>query len=171
MNKQDFRILIAGLKEKVYHFKYELDDSFFNTVEQPLIEQSSIVVDLSFDKTHEPYVLHFKVTGTFEGECDRCASTINIPINADYRLFVELGNIENDDETEVIYISREDHDIKLYDHIYDFVNLSIPMVKRCTSIADVKLCDEKVSSFMERINSSSEKTTDPRWEALKKLKK
>ncbi len=170
MKKENFTIPIAGLKEKVYHFHYDLEDSFFDTVEQPLVEKSNISVDLTFDKTNEPFVLDFEISGTYEDECDRCATNIKIPITGDFRLFVELGSIDHEDKTEVIYLSRDDHEIKLFDHIYDFVNLSIPMVKRCESPEDLKLCDAKVESFMKKNNSVEESKSDPRWEALNKLK-
>ena len=171
LDKREFTVPIAGLKDKVYHFEYELEESFFETAEESLVDDPDIRVDLKFDKTNDPYVLDFEISGSYYGECDRCASRINIPVASNYRLFVEFGeHIEGTDETEVIYIDRDAHEIELYDHIHDYALLSIPMVKRCESEEDLKRCDEKVEQFLQKINTGTEET-DPRWEALKKLKK
>lgn len=172
MKKRDFIIPFVGLKEEIHQFEFELDESFFDTADQSLVVAPEIVVNLQFDKTHEPYVLDFNITGSYEGECDRCAANIRIPVSGKFRLFVAFGNIENHDETEVVYISRESHDVDLTEHIHDFAFLSIPMVKRCETEADLALCDERVDSFMKKINKPvEEKAIDPRWESLKKLKK
>lgn len=171
MKKRDFVIPFVGLKHAVHHFEFELDESFFETADETYVKNPDIKVDLTFDKTHEPYVLDFKITGTFEGDCDRCAANIKIPVDSSFRIFLEFGNTENDDETEVIYLSREAHDIDLYEHIHDFAFLSIPMVKRCETEADLALCDERVDSFLKKINTPTEDNIDPRWASLKKLKK
>ena len=171
MKRKEFNIPIAGLKDKIYLFEYELEASFFDTVDETLVKDPDIRVDLKFDKTHEPYVLDFEISGHFSGECDRCASEIRIPVEGSYRLFVEFGeHVEECDETEVMYISRDAHEIELHDHIYDFALLSIPMVKRCESPGDITRCDEKVEAFMSNL-ADRNKESDPRWEALKKLKK
>lgn len=170
MNNRDFTIPLLGLKDKVYHFEYELENSFFDIAEQPLIQEPKIKVDLTFDKRHEPYILDFHISGTYKGDCDRCAANIIIPIDATHRLYVEIGNEEVRDETEVIFISRDEPDLKLYDHVYDFVHLSLPLVKRCESRADVKQCNQRVEAFMNLLKAKNEES-DPRWEALKNLKK
>ena len=172
MNKRDFIIPFVGLKDEVHQFEFELDETFFdNAANQVSVEAPEVKVDLQFDKTHEPYVLNFSVTGTYQDECDRCASQIRVPLYGRFRLFVEFGNIENEDETEVIYISREQHEIDLTEHIHDFVYLAIPMVKRCESEADLTNCNKKVEAFLDKVNQPQEETIDPRWESLKKLKK
>jgi uncharacterized metal-binding protein YceD (DUF177 family) len=170
MKKEEFTIPIAGLKDKVYHFEYELEESFFDPANEPLVSAPVIRLHISFDKTNEPYVLHFHIEGDFGGECDRCGSPVRIPIEGTYRLFVEFGQPEtNSDETEVIYISRDDHEIRLYEHVRDFVYLSIPMVKRCSAPEDIARCNETVKAFLKQV-PTVERKTDPRWEALKKLK-
>jgi len=171
MKEKEFNIPIAGLKDKVYHFEYELEDSFFDTVDEPLVIKPEIGVNLKFDKTNEPYVLDFEISGSYNGECDRCASKIDIPINGSFRLFVEFGEPEEkSDETEVMFISREEQEIRLYDHIHDYVLLSLPMVKRCESPEDIIRCDEIVEAFLSNLADRNVES-DPRWEALKKLKK
>ena len=171
MKKEEFRIPIAGLKEKIYHFEYELDYSFFDTVDEPLVTEPDIRVHLKFDKTHEPYVLDFSISGDYSGECDRCATKVRVPVLGEFRLFVEFGeHIEGYDETEVTYISREEHELRLYDHIYDFVQLSLPMAKRCESPEDKIRCNNIVESFFSNMVSRNE-DSDPRWEALKQIKK
>jgi uncharacterized metal-binding protein YceD (DUF177 family) len=171
MKHREFNIPIAGLKDKVYQFEYELNDSFFDTATEPLVSEPDIQVHITFDKTKEPYVLDISISGTFMGECDRCASELRIPVEGDFRLYVKFGQAEETvDETEVVYISREDHEILLYEHLYDFAHLSIPMVKRCSTPADKTRCDEKIESYLTKA-PVQEDLKDPRWEALKKLKK
>ena len=176
MKKQEFIVPIAGLKDKVYQFEYELEDSFFDTVNEPLVSDPQIEVNITFDKTNEPYVLDFNITGDFACECDRCATPIRVAVNSDHRLFVKFGQAaEHANETEVMYISREDHQIELDEVLFDFVYISIPMAKRCSTIADIAKCDKIVEAYLTQELSNKEKdvetSSDLRWEALKNLKK
>lgn len=172
MKKREFVIPFVGLKETNHEFKFELEASFFESLANQDITDPKIVVDLQFDKSHEPYVLVFKITGSYIDQCDRCARDVRIPVYGKFKLFLEIGNTENlRDETEVIYITRDTHDIDLYEHIRDFVLLSFPLVKRCESEADLKICDERVNEFLNKVNNTSEEQAiDPRWASLKKLK-
>lgn len=170
MKNQDFIIPLSGLKDKVYHFEYELEASFFDAAEQPLVRKPEIEVTLQLDKSKEPYVLDFDISGTYEDECDRCGSLIRVPVEGHFRLYVEFGEpMEEVDETEVIYIARDAHDLDLYEHIYDFVHLSLPMVKRCSTPEEKRRCDEKTKAFLSNSDDLPPEG-DPRWEALKKLK-
>lgn len=171
MKRDEFIIPIAGLKDKVYQFEYELEKTFFEAAENTVVRDPDIHIHLQFDKTKEPYVLDFSISGDVEAECDRCATDVRVNVNEDYRLFVEFGEAANpgEDNTEVIFIPREAHDIDLTNHIHDYVYLSIPLVKRCSEPEDVIKCDERISGYLAKNDSGTDKN-DPRWEALKKLK-
>lgn len=170
MKKAEFHIPLAGLKDKVYHFEYEFEASFFDADSEPSVKDPAIGLHIIFDKTNEPYVLDFNISGDYAGDCDRCGSGIRIPVEGAFRLFVEFGQpIEGADDSEVIYISRDDHELELDEHVYDFVYLSIPMVKRCSTPEELARCDKKVKAYLKE-SPSDEPSGDPRWEALKKLK-
>lgn len=171
MKKEEFVIPIAGLKEKVYHFEYEFEASFFETADEPLVSEPKIQLHIVFDKTHEPYVLDFEITGEFKGACDRCGSAIKVPVLGDHRLFVEFGEPSEEtlDDSELIYISRDDHQLELEAHVRDFAILSLPMVKRCSTPDEKVRCNKIVEGYISNM-PVEEDLTDPRWEALKKLK-
>ena len=168
MKQEQFVIPLAGLKEKVYYFEYELEESFFDA-EEPQVLKPEIRVDLKFDKTNDPYVLDFSIYGKFKGTCDKCAATIDIPIDGEYRLFVEIGDTENDDDTEVVFIPQDAFELRLYDHVHDFVYLSLPVIKSCDEPFNTPFCDKEVGEILEK--SNPDKDSDPRWEILKNLKK
>lgn len=171
MDNREWKIPLAGLKEKVYYFEYELDQTFFDESAEPLMKDPKVHVHLSFDKRHEPYVLDFELSGDFEDLCDRCGATIRVPLLGDHRLYVEFGAAiegEENDQSEVVYLSREAHEIDLYDHVHDYVILSIPMIKHCRTGIEKERCDQKVRQYSG--NEKASPGNDPRWAALKNLK-
>jgi uncharacterized metal-binding protein YceD (DUF177 family) len=77
-------------------------------------------------------------------------------------------------ENEVIYLTPTETKIDLSQDIYDFISLEIP-VKKIAEIS-VHTGPEEINNLIqleeESIDSSDPEnlSTDPRWEALKKLK-
>jgi hypothetical protein len=54
------------------------------------------------------------------------------------------------------------------------VNLSVPYISRCGDEGNTQWCDNEMIDRLKSLSAGEEKSTeepDPRWEALKKIKK
>jgi uncharacterized metal-binding protein YceD (DUF177 family) len=81
---------------------------------------------------------------------------------------VKFGEEYDDSDEDVITIPMTDHAFNAAQLIYEDVMLSIPMKKVSPNVSDEDL--EILNRFSPEIIEEEEPATDPRWEALKKLK-
>ncbi|WP_369799748.1 DUF177 domain-containing protein [Pedobacter sp. BMA] len=158
-----------------HHFDYELDDRFFNAFEYSLIKSGNLKVDLELEKQETMLLLKFKVKGTVNLDCDKCLSEFAYPVNLYERQIVKFAEdeLESDDE-EIITLSRKDSEIDISEPLYEMINVAVPYIKNCEQ-AD-KECDQEMIERLEQLSidkqaEENEQTSDPRWEALNKLKK
>ena len=159
----------------VHQFDYELDDRFFGAFEYSLIKSGNLKVDLELDKQETMLLLKFKVLGTVNLDCDKCLSEFAYPVNLYERQIVKFAEdeLESDDE-EIITLSRKDTEIDISGSLYEMINVAVPYIKNCEQ-AD-KECDQEMIDRLEQLSidkqaEENEQTSDPRWEALNKLKK
>ena len=172
---KQFSIPFTGLKLGVHHFDYELDDRFFNAFEYSLIKSGNLKVNLELEKQETMLLLKFKVIGTVNLDCDKCLSEFAYPVNLYERQIVKFAEdeLESDDE-EIITLSRKDTEIDISAPLYEMINVAVPYIKNCEQ-AD-KECDQEMIDRLEQLSiakqaEENEQTSDPRWEALNKLKK
>lgn len=172
---KQFSIPFTGLKLGAHQFDYELDDTFFNAFEYSLIKSGNLKVNLELDKQETMLLLKFRVIGTLNLDCDKCLSEFAYPVNLYERQIVKFAEdeLESDDE-EIISLSRKDSEIDISGPLYEMINVAVPYIKNCEQ-AD-KECDQEMISRLEQLSidkqaEENEQTSDPRWEALNKLKK
>ena len=94
------------------------------------------------------------------------------PISADNSLVVKLGDTYSDDDT--VTIDEHEGILDLSWFIYEFTMLAIPIKHvhapgKCNSAMTQKLAE--LSGAVRSGEEEAEAPIDPRWEALRKLKK
>lgn len=172
---KQFSLPFTGLKLGTHQFDYELDDTFFNAFEYSLIKSGNLKVDLELEKQETMMLLKFKVMGTVNLDCDKCLSEFALPINLYERQIVKFAEaeMESDDE-EIISLSRKETAIDISGPLYEMINVAVPYIKHCDQGGQE--CDQEMIDRLEKLSidkqeEEKEQTSDPRWEALNKLKK
>lgn len=173
-----YKISHIGLKKAVHHLEYVLDGAFFANFEQSLVKQCAIRVDVTFDKRSEPYILDFSFSGTIDAECDRCTATFPAKVQGEFSLYVKFTGdelLQHEDESEVLFISREAQEIDIAPFLYDFAHLCIPYYKICDNPGKTEYCDQEIVALLEKMTPEEEEKedtpqADPRWDELNKLK-
>jgi uncharacterized metal-binding protein YceD (DUF177 family) len=104
-----------------------------------------------------------------EVPCDRCGDPLEQPIEGNSHLFIKFGEEPEEESDDVIIISDRDYQIDVSHYIYEFINLMLP-AKRIHGEDEngESLCNPEAIKFLDE--NSGEQETDPRWDALKKLK-
>ena len=172
---KQFSIPFTGLKLGAHQFDYELDDSFFNAFEYSLIKSGNLKVNLELDKQETMLLLKFRIIGTLNLDCDKCLSEFSYPVNLYESQIVKFAEdeLESDDE-EIISLSRKDSEIDISGPLYEMINVAVPYIKNCEQAdkeCDQEMIDRLAQLSIEKQAEENEQTSDPRWEALNKLKK
>jgi len=166
-----FKIPIRGLKPGEHRYEYQLNLDFFEEFEDSPIQEANIDVVAVLDKRPDMVVLDILFNGTFPTECDRCLSNIQLPIEGEQQLLIKYAEEEDKvDDPDIVYISPEATEINIAQYIYEFVNLSVPIIKVYDCEAEEpKPCNEDTLHYLE--NKEDAPVDNPIWDELKKLKK
>jgi uncharacterized metal-binding protein YceD (DUF177 family) len=168
-----YDIHFVGLTAGEHVFNYEIGDAFFKIIEESPLQKGDCNVKLIFEKEATHFVLSFTIEGNVDVECDRCTADIKYPVYNNFKLYIKFddqrdtGTSEDDDE--MIYIPRSDSTINVAQFIYEYISLSIPMVRNCDFLEEkYKNCNQEI---LKKLNqASSDEVTDARWEKLKNIK-
>jgi uncharacterized metal-binding protein YceD (DUF177 family) len=169
-----YTIPIKGIGNGIHEFEFQADHSFFQAFEHSSILEGAVTVKLIFEKRPELYVLNFALDGTVKTECDRCLVDIHLPISNEHQLLVKLGEEESEEnDPDVIYIHPETPKLQIAQFIYEYIHLSIPMIK----VYDCQMeeeppCNEDMLKYLEateKEDTDQDNGDNPIWDALKNL--
>ncbi|MGR3812387.1 YceD family protein [Jiulongibacter sp. NS-SX5] len=170
-----YEINILGLDEKKHQFDFEGGKEFFESFDQDIIENGEFKLDLELDKSATMMRLHFDITGSLELVCDRSLEVFEEPIEIAEKYIYKFGDRNEVVSEDVEIIPFGASEINIAHLIFDFIGLAVPMKKLHPKFRDEDEYDEMIYSdtIEEKITKSEEETeeSDPRWEALKALKK
>ncbi len=165
----NFSIPVRGIKSGLHQFKFHLDSTFFTEFEDSLIGESDVDILLDFDKRPDMFVLDVDVQGTVKAECDRCLADIHLPVDGQFQLIIKLSDHESEVD-EVVYLPAETTEINVAKYIYEFVGLSVPMMKIYDCQNDnPPPCDQAVLKRLEQEEEDQKATNNPIWDELNKL--
>ena len=173
---KQFSIPFTGLKLGKHQFEFEIDKSFFDAFEYSLVKDGALKVSLDFDKQETMLILNFHISGTIQLNCDKCLAEFGQPIDIKERQIVKFAEDElESDDLEIIVLNRKESEIDVSEMIYEFINVAIPYINNCEQAGTNQKCDPEMIATLEKLATGSveneeEKSDDPRWEALKKLK-
>ncbi len=171
---QAYKISFKGLKDGKHQFHYTIGKSFFEQIEGSIIEKGSFEVDVVMNKTSQMLQLEFNIDGNVQAICDNCLGDIIVPVSYEGILYVKFGIEYDEPSEEIIVIPKEENELNIAQLIYEYIVVSMPL----RSVHEDHLsCDPEMKAKLEQFsgeqhhtNNKIKETTDPRWDALKKLK-
>ena len=174
------KLKIKTLPFGTHTVECHVDESFFNLDEQNEVRRADVDVTVQVTrKSENTYRLEISCRGTVTTACDRCLDDLDLPVDVDYRLNVEQMGTELDDSNDELLIVPSDwRELDVAPLVRDTVLLAMPMTHCHENEEDCNpdVLDVLDSHRAEAVpdgddDQQSETTgTDPRWEALKKLK-
>ena len=168
---EDFKIDLKALTEDVTPLEWELDDQFFQSLEDAQLQQGSLHVSGSIRKAVGFFELMLHAEGTVQVPCDRCLDSMDQPIVADQRMIVKLGAAYTEDD-EVITVDEADAVLDTAWLIYESIALAVP-IQHVHQPGDCNVAMMRKLEELTAARSSdadATETIDPRWAALEKLK-
>ena len=170
-NLEQFKVDLKALTEEVTPLEWELDDQFFEQLEDAQLQQGSVHVSGSIRKAVGFFELELQSVGTVRVPCDRCLEMMDQPVEADLRLIVKMGSEYTDDD-DVITVD-EAHPVRDTAWlIYESIALAVP-IRHVHQPGD---CNVSMSEKLNELSAArssdadAEDAVDPRWAALKGLK-
>lgn len=167
-----FTIPFKNLKEGHYSYDFKIDDEFFEKFEESEIKQGNLSASVEMNRKTSHLELIVKISGTVMTICDRCLETFPYPVSCENELIVKFENDNSIDDTDIIYISSDEHELDLRQHLYDFIHLTLPIRRLHPPDKDGKTgCNQEMIKKLDELIIGEEKqnNTDPRWDELKKL--
>ena len=170
-NLGQFKVDLKALTEEVTPLEWELDDQFFEQLEDAQLQQGSVHVSGSIRKAVGFFELELQSVGTVRVPCDRCLEMMDQPVEADLRLIVKMGSEYTDDD-DVITVDEAHPVLDTAWLIYESIALAVP-IRHVHQPGD---CNVSMSEKLNELSAArssdadAEDTVDPRWAALKGLK-
>ena len=167
--------------------KYRLENEFFANIDGPEGQRGKVDVALTVKRTATVFELNFDLSGVIYIPCDRCLDDMELIIDTDEQLFIKLGHEYKEESDNMLIIPEDEGELNIAWFLYEFIALTIPikhvhpygkcnkdMSARLQQMSARRIDDEDDDIDMEFIDDTQEeeeKPTDPRWDALKKLKR
>ena len=170
-NLEQFKVDLKALTEEVTPLEWELDDQFFEQLEDAQLQQGSVHVSGSIRKAVGFFELELQSVGTVRVPCDRCLEMMDQPVEADLRLIVKMGSEYTDDD-DVITVDEAHPVLDTAWLIYESIALAVP-IRHVHQPGDCNVAmSEKLEQLSAARSSGADATdaVDPRWGALKNLK-
>ncbi len=170
-NLEQFKVDLKALTEEVTPLEWELDDQFFEQLEDAQLQQGSVHVSGSIRKAVGFFELELQSVGTVRVPCDRCLEMMDQPVEADLRLIVKMGSEYTDDD-DVITVDEVHPVLDTAWLIYESIALAVP-IRHVHQPGD---CNVSMSEKLNELSAArssdadAEDAVDPRWAALKGLK-
>ena len=174
------KLKIKTLPFGIHTVECHVDESFFNTDEQNEVRHADVDVILNVTrKSENTFRLEIACHGTVTVPCDRCLDDLDLPVDEDYSLNVEqMGDELDDTGDELLIVPSDWRELDAAPLVRDTVLLAIPMT-HCHENEDdcnpvmLDVLDSHLAGTVhvdDDDQQSETNGTDPRWEALKKLK-
>ncbi len=160
-----YKVALRDMTPDTVSYQWHVDDDFFSAVEGPEIQQGAVDVALRVKRTSGAYELEFSFEGVVSVPCDRCLESMDQPIAAQRTLRVRLGS-KFEDDGDMITVPEEDGTFNVAWNLYELIALEIPL----RHVHPENECSAILPNNGENDDTQPQgETTDPRWDALKKL--
>lgn len=170
-------------------FEYRLDNEFFANIDGPEVQRGKVDVTLNVKRTATVFELRFHLSGVIYIPCDRCLDDMEQIVDTDEELFIKLGHDYIEESDNMLTIPENDGELNVAWFLYEFIALTIPikhvhpygqcnreMSERLQKMSAKRIEDDEdmdeIPDYIEDdATEEEERPTDPRWDALKKLKR
>jgi uncharacterized protein len=164
-----FKIPFKGLKIGRHEFKWEIGKAFFESFEYTDIEDCRLEINLTLEIHERLFNLDFNIAGDISVFCDRCLENLLLPLDNRHRYIIKLGHELTEESEDVLIIPENEYQIDIYQLVFDYIVLAIPLKKVHPEDAEGNPgCEPKILQILDTLSGS--KMADPRWEPLSKVK-
>ena len=156
-----FSLPLKGLKDGIHHYQFKIENDFFQKFEKSIVKQGSFEIEIELHKKSNHIEVDFVIEGKMKTECDRCLADIKLPVIGNHKLIIKYTVDDYNDDDEVWSITFETHELSLDKAIYEFINLSVPLIKKYDcDLEDPSPCNFKAKDYLDYEEESEEDEDD-----------
>jgi uncharacterized protein len=169
---RDYSIPFTGLKLGKHQFEFIITDAFFDEFEYSLVKKANLKCQVDLEKQETMIILNFQITGTIDANCDRCLAQYPQPVDIREQQVAKFSEEAIGEDEEIIILTKSDHEINIAGLIYEYINVAMPFITVCIDEGKTPYCDKEMLDSLNKLTANTEQNeqTDPRWDALKKIK-
>ena len=168
----DYKIKLGEITNGKNSFSFEIKDQFFEAFTFSDLKYAKIIATALLDKDGDKLALTLAINRTINKLlCDICTEEISVNIVAETNVIIKTTNKDLTSTDEIVYIKESENLIDLQQLIFEVIILNLPK-KRQHPLNDKGevTCNEEMVNLIEQYTIKEEKSSDPRWDALKDLK-
>lgn len=167
-----YSIPFTGLKLGRHEFDYVIDSEFFKEFDYSLVKKGNLQCHVELEKQETMIILDFHIHGVVDMACDRCLSEYPQPMDIKEQQVAKFSETEITEDEEIITLTKNDTEINIAGLVYEYITVAVPFIAVCGSEGNTPYCDKDMLDRLNKLSASDEqeKSADPRWDALKKLK-
>ena len=168
----EYEIKLGGIINGNNSFSFEIKDQFFEAFTLSDVEYAEIIATALLDKDGNKLALTLQIDGKINKLlCDICAEEISVSIKAEINVIIKTTDENLTSTDEIFYIKNSENSIDLKQLIFELIILNLPKKRQHPLTEQGELiCNEEMVDLIEKYTVKEEKSSDPRWDALKDLK-
>ncbi|HET6560156.1 MAG TPA: DUF177 domain-containing protein [Prolixibacteraceae bacterium] len=165
-----YNIAFKGLSVGKHVFEFVADDKFFREFDGGVVDEGTVNVRMTLEKQSSLMTFWFDIKGSVRVQCDLCLEMYDQPIESRERIFVRLGERENIEGDDLIWISPDDYQLNVAQLIYEFIGLAVPIKKVHPEDENGNsTCDPEMIEKLNKYIVREDQVENPVWKDLKKL--
>ena len=168
----EYRITIGRIEEGIHSFTFDIKDSFFKAFSQSEVKHANIVSTILLERKNNKLALSIELNGRINHLlCDICAEDISVDISSITKMMIKETSENLESTDEIIYINSNENELSIEHLLFELITLSLPNKRQHPENEDgTTNCNTEMINLIDNYNNIEEKSSDPRWDALKDLK-
>jgi uncharacterized protein len=168
----DFKIKLGAINDGENCFSFEVKDKFFEEFTLSDVEHANVTATALLDKEGDRLALTLTIDGKINKLlCDICTDEISVDITAETKVIIKTTDEDLVSTDEIFYVKTSENAIDLKQLIFELIILNLPNRRQHDLSKDgSSQCNKAMIKLVDKYRITEEKSSDPRWDALKKLK-
>ena len=168
----EFKIKLGAINGGENCFSFEIKDQFFEEFTLSDVEHANVTATALLDKEGDRLVLTLTIDGKINKLlCDICTDEISVDITAETKVIIKTTDEDLVSTDEIFYVKTSENVIDLKQIIFELIVLNLPKKRQhLLSKDESSECNKEMIDLVNKYTVTEEKSSDPRWDALKKLK-
>ena len=168
----DYKITLEGITNGKHSFSFEIKDPFFESFTFSDVKHAEIIATALLDKDGSKLILKLILDGKINKLlCDICAEEISVNIVSETNVIIKKTDKNLTSTDDIFYIKYGENSIDLKQLIFELIIVSLPKKQQHPLNEKGELtCNKEMINLIEKYTVKQEKSSDPRWDALKDFK-
>ncbi len=168
----DFTVKLGTITNGKNSFSFEIKDPFFEAFTFSDVEHADITAKVLLERDGENILLNLVIYGEINQlACDICTEELSLKISAETNVIIKKTDDNLVSNDEIFYIKKSENKLNLKHLIFELIVLNSPKKRKHPLDKEGNsTCNQEMVNLVSKYTQVKEKSSDPRWDALKNLK-